>query len=238
MPSPGELTYYDRIGPEGRNHSLNKPFSDDRRGALLMEVGAVLLLMPPPPCRVLECGCGPGWLTYLLAKSGYDVVGQDVSAEAIGLARSNPTFRDIDRQPAFVVSDFERLDFESEFDVVVFFDSLHHCIDLKLAMSRAFDALKPNGMMIASEPGLGHAEHSREFVQKWGVTDRDTPPALVTATGRAVGFAAGYTYPHAELLGPALYKSKPGRMAWLGRLIRIAHHTALARRNGLVVLVK
>jgi SAM-dependent methyltransferase len=238
MPAPGELTYYERIGPELREHALNKPFSDQRRGAMLMEVGAIFLLLPPPPCRILECGCGPGWLSYLLAKSGYDVVGQDVNEKAVELARSNPMFRDLATPPAFVVSDFEQLAFESEFDAVIFFDSLHHSIDQRLALTRAFRALKPHGIVIASEPGAGHAEYAREFAQEWAVTDKDAPPSLVGALGRAVGFSAVRTYPHAETLGPALYSSAPGPMAWLGRLLRILHHTALARRNGLVVLVK
>src|SRR5262245_12999556 len=121
MPAPGELTYFDRIGPENRKHSLNKPFSDERRGALLMEIGAILLLMPPPPRRVLECGCGPGWLTWMLAKCGYEVVGQDVNEKAIELARDNPMFHEVEAKPSFIVSDFEQLDFSDEFDVVVFF---------------------------------------------------------------------------------------------------------------------
>jgi SAM-dependent methyltransferase len=219
-------------------HALNKPFSDLRRGAVLMEVGALFLLLPPPPCRVLECGCGPGWLSSMLAKSGYDVVGQDVNEKAIGMARSNPVFRDLPKPPSYVVSDFEHLAFENEFGAVIFFDSLHHALDPRLAISRAFRALKPGGMMIASEPGSGHAKYAKEFAEKWGVTDKDTPPSLVGALGRAAGFSAVRTYPHAETLGPALYQSASGTMAWLGRLLRIVHHTALARRNGLIVLVK
>jgi hypothetical protein len=33
MPAPGELTYYERIGADGREHALNKPFSGENRGA-------------------------------------------------------------------------------------------------------------------------------------------------------------------------------------------------------------
>jgi len=204
-----------------------------------MEVGAVFLLLPPPPCRILECGCGLGWLTYLLAKSGYEVVGQDVNAKAVELARNHPMFRDLDRRPAFVQSDFEQLPFDNEFDAVIFFDSLHHSIDMQLAINRAFRALKQRGTLIASEPGLGHAERSREFVRKWDVTDTDSPPSLVCALGRSAGFSAGHIYPHAETLGPALYESSPRPLAWLGRLLRIAYCSSfLARRNGLVVLMK
>jgi SAM-dependent methyltransferase len=239
MPTSGELTYYERIGPDGRAHAQNKPFSDDGRGALLMEVGAVFLLLPPPPCRILECGCGSGWLSYLLAKSGYDVVGQDVNAKAVELARNHPMSCDLAPPPAFVQSDFGQLPFDNEFDAVIFFDSLHHSIDMQLVIASAFRALKHGGMLIASEPGCGHAAKSREFVRKWDVTDRDSPPSFVRALGRASGFSAGYIYPHANTLGSALYESSPGPLAWFGRLLRIVYHASfLARRNGLVVLVK
>jgi len=236
MPAPGELTYYQRIGEAGREHALNKPFSDDRRGALVMEAGAILLLLPPPPCRILECGCGTGWLSYILAKSGYDVVGQDLNAKAIELARGNQLFSALAQAPQFVEGDFERSTFRNEFNAIIFFDSLHHSVDLRLAIGKAFEALKPGGIMIASEPGVGHAEDSREFAEKWGVTDRDAPPSLTLALGRAAGFAAGRIRPHAELLGPALYQRKA--IAWPPQLIRLFYHMAFARRNGIVVLEK
>jgi SAM-dependent methyltransferase len=220
---------------QDREHAANKPFSDDRRGPLLMETGAVLLLLPPPPCRVLEAGCGAGWLSWMLARSGYDVVGQDVNAKAIEMARGNPMGAGVAKPPQFVEGDFEGPGFGGEFDAVVFFDSLHHSLDLALAVGKAFAALKPGGVMIASEPGAGHARHAREFAETWGVTDRDAPPSLILALGRAAGFARGRIRPHAELWGPALYGGSTG---WAGRLARIAGHILFARRNGIVVLEK
>lgn len=238
MPAPGELSYYERIGPGGREHALNKPFSDERRGAQLMEVGAVLLLLPPPPARVLECGCGAGWLSYILAKSGYHVVGQDVSAQAIELARSSPMFHTLEKPPVFISSDFEELPFEGEFDAAVFFDALHHSIDMPLAIRQVFRALKPGGLMIASEPGVGHARAAGEFSRTWDVTDKDAPPKLILRLGREAGFSAGQVYPHAEFLGLRLYDRRPG--LW-GRLRRLAYpglHIVRAYRSGITVLVK
>jgi SAM-dependent methyltransferase len=238
MPAPGELTYYERIGAGGREHALNKPFSDENRGAQFMEVGAVLLLLPPPPARVLECGCGAGWLSYMLAKSGYDVVGQDVSAQAIELARNSPMFHRLQKPPVFISSDFEDLPFEGEFDAAVFFDSLHHSIDMPLAIRQVFRALKPGGLMIASEPGVGHARAAGEFSRTWGVTDKDAPPTLILKLGREAGFSAGQVYPHAEFLGPRLYDRRPGRWRRLRRLISPVLHIVGAYRSGITLLVK
>src|SRR3954471_12820975 len=124
-PRPGELTYYERIGESGRRHALGKPFSDDDCGLYLLRAGALFALLPPPPARVLDCGCGAGWLSYFLARRGYDVVGNDVSDEDIVIARAHPPFRD-GPLPSFIVADTEALAFDAEFDAVVFFDSLHH----------------------------------------------------------------------------------------------------------------
>lgn len=155
MPRPGELTYFDVIGDGGRHHAVNKPFSDPSCGSLLMQVGAILAILPPPPLRILDCGCGTGWLSYILQKRGYEVVGTDVSSTAIDLAKSNPMFIR-SQAPKFVVADSEHLSFESKFDVVLFFDSLHHAVDEYAALQSAFRALKPGGMCVTSEPGVGH----------------------------------------------------------------------------------
>src|SRR5438045_590951 len=94
MPRSGELTYYERIGERGREHAVAKPFSDDDCGLYLLRAGALFSLLPPPPARILDCGCGTGWLAYFLARRGYDIVATDVSPDAIALATSHPVFHD------------------------------------------------------------------------------------------------------------------------------------------------
>jgi SAM-dependent methyltransferase len=235
MPTPGEFTYYERIGPGGRSHALNKPFSDDRRGAMLMEVGALCLLLPPPPARVLECGCGTGWLSYFLAN---DVVGQDANSTAIEMARANPMFQSLDKEPEFIAGDFEELPFENGFDAVVFFDALHHSLDLRRALEQALRVLKTGGIVVASEPGTGHARRSAEFAQAWDVTDRDVPPSLTGSLARAAGFSQVFVYPHAELWGPSLYARRTGIRNALTRFAGIVAHLSFTRRSGIIVLVK
>src|ERR1700759_5360660 len=109
------------MGEPGRHHAILKPFSDDGGGLYRMRAGALFGLLPPPPARVLDCGCGTGWLSYFLARRGYDVVGTDVSPDAIAIAVANPIFQH-GGVPAFRVADSEALPFESEFDAVIFFD--------------------------------------------------------------------------------------------------------------------
>ncbi len=219
MPRNGELTYFADIGEAGRQHALSKPFSDEDCGLYLMRVGALFSLLPPPPARILECGCGTGWLAHFLAQKGYEVVATDVSPDAIHLAQDNPVFRRGD-VPTFQVADSEMLPFASAFDVVIFFDSLHHATDELAALRCASRALRPGGICVALEPGRGHHRKSREVEAEYDVTEKDMPPSYVRWLGRQVGFKRCRIFPGPQHLGKALYGSQ--RVGgWLGRLLRI-----------------
>jgi SAM-dependent methyltransferase len=219
MPRNGELTYYADIGETGRQHALSKPFSDDDCGLYFMRVGALFSLLPPPPARILECGCGTGWLAYFLAQRGYQVVATDVSADAIALAQDHPLFRRGD-VPTFHVADSEMLEFDSAFDVVIFFDALHHSLDEKAALHCAYQALRPGGICIALEPGRGHHRKSREVEETHDVTEKDMPPSWIWRLGRQVGFEGCRIVPAPQHLGKALYEGQ--RVGgWLGRLLRL-----------------
>jgi SAM-dependent methyltransferase len=220
MPRTGELTYFERIGHSGREHAVAKPFSDDDCGLYLMRVGALFGLMPPPPCRILECGCGTGWLSHFLARSGYDVVAADVAPDAIRLARENPVFLR-GGLPRFVVADSEALPFESEFDVVIFFDSLHHCVDEREALRGAHRALRPGGMCITLEPGRGHHKKSAGVEAEHDVTEKDMPPAWIGRLGCQVGFRSCTVYAAPQQLGKALYARSRIGSRWLRAILGV-----------------
>jgi SAM-dependent methyltransferase len=235
MPRPGELTYYEQIGEGGRRHSVDKPFSDDECGLYLLRAGALFALLPPPPARVLDCGCGTGWLTYFLARRGYEVVGTDVSEHAIALARANPPFRS-GASPTFVVADAEALAFDAEFDAVVFFDALHHATDTTAAVRGAYRALRRGGVCIALEPGRGHERRSRAVDERYDVTDKDLPPSRICRVGRSVGFHRTRVAPAPQHLGKALY----GRRSF-GLLAHVIVHAVLLWqrwRCGIAILWK
>jgi SAM-dependent methyltransferase len=207
MPRAGELSYYDRIGEAGRQHAVGKPFSDEECGLYLLRAGALFSLLPPPPARVLDCGCGTGWLAYFLSRRGYDVVATDVAPDAIVLAESHPMFHE-GGAPRFQVADSEALAFASEFDAVVFFDSLHHALDERAALAGAFRALRPGGVCIVLEPGRGHQRKSREIDATYDLTDKDMPPSLVCRVARSVGFNRCRVAPAPQHLGKALYMKR------------------------------
>ncbi len=187
MPKRGEIDYIQNIGPDAVRHALHKPFSDPRCGQYLMDLGAILTLLPAPPARVLDLGVGTGWTSVLLARRGYDVVGQDIAPDMIALAETNQ--RSAYPLPLrFICCDYERLSFEGEFDAALFYDALHHAEDEWQALRGVYHGLRPGGVCLTVEPGTGHAEAARTVADRFGVTEKDMPPAHVIAMGRALGF--------------------------------------------------
>jgi SAM-dependent methyltransferase len=199
MPKRGEIDYIQNIGPEAVRHAQHKPFSDPECGRYLMDLGAVVSLLPPPPARVLDLGCGTGWTSVLLARRGYDVVGQDIAPDMIELAEGN---RDSAGPLSlrFTVCDYEHLPFDSEFDAALFYDALHHAEDERQALAGVFRALRPDGICLTVEPGTGHARAAVAVAQRFGVTEKDMPPARVVSLGRECGFRAFRIYRRPALL--------------------------------------
>jgi SAM-dependent methyltransferase len=227
MPRAGELTYFSQIGLAGQLHALAKPFSDEDSGLYLQRVGALFNILPPPPLRILDCGCGTGWLAYFLAKRGYEVVATDVAPEAIRLARSNPTFCE-GPVPEFVVADTEKLEFDAAFDVVIFFDSLHHSIDESAALQCAYKALRPGGFCVALEPGWGHNRSSAEVEGTFDVTEKDMPPSYIRKLGFRAGFTSCRILPSPHHLGKALFAINRARKSWLRKLLGMTLFKSLA----------
>ena len=83
MAKQGEIDYLMRIGEAGARHAAGKPYSDVGCGSYLMQIGCIMSLLPQPPCRLLDAGCGTGWTSVLFARRGYDVVGVDISEDMI-----------------------------------------------------------------------------------------------------------------------------------------------------------
>jgi SAM-dependent methyltransferase len=241
----GELDYYSAIGEGGRTHALNKPYSDPDVAFQLMQIGAILALLPSPPADILECGCGPGWLTKLLSKAGYRATGADIAPEAVKLAESHNLYEGLPI-PRFVTAPAEDLPFVDQFDGVVYFDALHHTRDERAAIAAAYRALRSGGVLITSEPGRGHHQASQHTIDQFGVTERDMPARHIASLARAVGFTEVSIHPRADEHGLLMFGRPDGsrlkralRTSIWGRAALSVRRTLWTRLdNGVVVARK
>jgi SAM-dependent methyltransferase len=122
------------------------------------------------------------------------VTATDIAPEMIELAQANAARYNVPLE--VVVSDFESLPFENQFDVVIFYDCLHHAEDEVLALQSAFRALKPGGICVTLEPGSGHASSavSVQTMKDLGVTERDMPPKRIITAATRVGFSSSQVF--------------------------------------------
>jgi SAM-dependent methyltransferase len=196
MSKAGERAYLGSLGEEGIRHSLNKPFSDDACAENLMRLAAVFSLLPAPPLRILDVGCGTGWTSVFLARRGYDVVGIDISAEMIEQAAMHAERLEMPNL-CFRECDYEECPYRNEFDAALFFDSLHHALDERQALRTVFEALRPGGLVVATEPGEGHSQspESVEAMARFDVTEKDMPPRHIIALAKEVGFRQFFVFP-------------------------------------------
>lgn len=111
----------------------------------------------PRNIRVLEVGCGPGYLCLELARYGFNVVGLDLSKKcvdvAIEFANKDP-MHDTRGELIYLAGDFfSAVDLVKEsFDAVIFLGALHHFPDQNRVLQRAKDLIMHNGIIVVHEP--------------------------------------------------------------------------------------
>lgn len=113
--------------------------------------------------QILDLGCGPGWLTNVLATFG-PTTGVELSPKAVEIARDRyPTAR-------FEAADFFEWSPTSPFDVVVSQEVLEHVWEQARYLNVCADALRPGGYLIITTPNAdAFRALPREQCEKWGL---------------------------------------------------------------------
>jgi SAM-dependent methyltransferase len=102
--------------------------------------------------RVLEYGCGEGWITRDLARLGGKVCAFDISPQAAENTKRVLAAESLLDRCSVDVMPAERLVYEPEsFDVAVGFAIIHH-LDLVKALAELHRVLKPGGVAYFAEP--------------------------------------------------------------------------------------
>ena len=103
-----------------------------------------------PGMSVLELGCGAGYFTRELARSGADIVAVDVSPELLEMARADCSAKNV----RYEIQNACALSYpDAAFDSVVGSSVLHH-LEIKEAVREIHRVLKPRGTIYFTEPNM------------------------------------------------------------------------------------
>jgi SAM-dependent methyltransferase len=111
-------TRWERIAREGVGEDYARAYAErframSARGQDIHGEAALVADLLPAPARVLDAGCGTGRVAVRLAELGYDVVGVDVDASMLDVARAAAP--DLDWR----LADLSSFDLGETFDMVL-----------------------------------------------------------------------------------------------------------------------
>jgi 2-polyprenyl-3-methyl-5-hydroxy-6-metoxy-1,4-benzoquinol methylase len=146
----GDLSY-DDLG--------NEAFNALRIGRLLDLLGT--LAEPLAPLRILDAGCGTGWVTRALASFGHQVDGIDTAPAAVAACRSQAR---PDRRDCYALSRLDAWAPAYLYDAVVSVDVLFHIMEDSVWA----DSLVNLASLVRSGGRLVLADHDLAQDHTWG----------------------------------------------------------------------
>jgi 2-polyprenyl-3-methyl-5-hydroxy-6-metoxy-1,4-benzoquinol methylase len=187
--------------------------------------------------RFLDVGCGVGWTSLFLAEAGFSVVGVDLVAANVEVARERA--RRWGSSARFTEGDMDALDLHDEqpFDAALLFDALHHSARQRDVLAGIARHLRPGGVLFVGEPTWLHrlSPNARRTQRELGWLERGLTLRELRRDLAAAGFADVQRF----FQGTRPYRGTGGFAGQLARLVgaRVLaapqHHLWLsARRAG------
>lgn len=103
--------------------------------------------------RVLEVGCGAGYISLELARNGHSVLGIDISEACIKVAKEtaeqNPYSEEFGSLEYKVKAFYE---ISGTYDVILFCGSMHHMKNVQEVVNKAYEMLPFDGHVLCYEP--------------------------------------------------------------------------------------
>ena len=104
---------------------------------------------------VLDYACGTGVVTYRIAADVKEVHAIDTSAKMIDLAKERARGREVANVHFAQKTIFDEELGRESFDAILAFNILHLLEDARTAVQRAFELLRPEGLIVSVTPCLG-----------------------------------------------------------------------------------
>jgi len=162
----------------GMDPETHRHFSDFANMAVALAL--------PAGAKILDVGCGSGWLSEYFARLGYDVTGIDISDDLIRMARERVASvpYNLDHESAiscrFITHDIETAPLAKElgakFDAIICYDSLHHLLDERAVFRHLAAMLDVGGLLFILEghkPAAGSAteDELRAVMHEYGTLE-------------------------------------------------------------------
>jgi len=189
----GAIEYPRRLDQSNRYHLYTKPFynlankisrwsgdglDEDTHRHFCDFANIAYVLALPAGARVLDVGCGSGWLCEYFSRLGYDCTGIDVSPDLIEMANerlSRVPYGSDHQTPLkyrFLVHDIEAGPLSERFDAILCYDSLHHFENEHVVVANVAAMLNYGGLFFVLEgerppEGSGNEEELRSVMRQY-----------------------------------------------------------------------
>ena len=201
----GHLTYVEQLEPAGQLWLRTKPFgappNEELPRCLRTFAHIVELTQLGLRAQVLDVGCGPGWLSELLARCGYWVTGVDISPDMVEIARRRidaipgPVGEQLEALAEFHALPVREMPWTSRFDAAVLYDTMHHFDNELETLEVIRRTLVPGGQIYIHEgvrPPAG-SEAERNLVgemERFGTLESPFDPEYLVEVVEGAGQAA------------------------------------------------
>jgi SAM-dependent methyltransferase len=119
--------------------------------------------------RILDIGAGNGWLSYRLARRGYDPISVDLLDNDVdGLGAARHYLAHLPRSFPRFQADMDHLPFDSgQFDVAIFNASFHYSSDYERTLREVLRCVRRSGIVVvADSPFYWREESGKQMLEE------------------------------------------------------------------------
>ena len=183
------------IREEEESSLFRRPFQGEPDSRIRMAGMSYLLqhINIVKDCDVLDFGCGTGWFSRCLAYMGANVVGVDVSSNALRLGRKwlaqDPLAQQL-RVKLLLTNGSDLPVEDASFDFITSFDAFHHVADQNATLVEMARVLRPGGIAVFHEPGPEHANtpDAQFEMHNFGVIENNIDVHAIWKNAQKCGF--------------------------------------------------
>lgn len=148
--------YYESVAGE-----INLWNLDDRHNRYYQDMiryDSILKFIPKQPQKILDLGCGDGYLSYLMAKNGHKLTSLDLSQTRLDKFKQIADEFDIEQK----IGDVKHTGLPGQtFDLIVSSEVIEHIEGYEEVLIEAYRLLKIDGLFIVSVP---HNEPLKKYI--------------------------------------------------------------------------